>query len=172
LEGKYKPECKCVIERFKRYRKIYDPKRRCRWKRAMGAKLELDVVGEALRRMGLLHQFMYCPNGRVDWIWVREGWELECKNLEKEKYVPIAWLYDEVVSRFSENAKRKVLVITKDCWSPVADVFLEKHGIDVIVVGSISRRRFYERAIRRFEEGFLDLVRKAAAEKVVIYGRD
>ena len=172
MEGKYKPRSKCVIEQFKRYRKIYDPKKRCRWKRVMGAKLELDVVGEALRRMGLLKQFTYHPNGSIDWSWDREGWELECKNLEKTEYVTIPWLYNEVVARFSDDAKRKVLVVTKDCWDSVADVFLEIHGIDVIVVGSISRKRFYERAIRRFEEGFLDLVRKAATEKVMIDERN
>lgn len=151
-------------------KKVYDPRKRCRWKRAMGAKLELGVVGEALRRMGLLRQFTYHPNGSVDWTWDREGWEFECKNLEKTEYVTIPWLFNEVVARFSDDARRKVLVVTKTCWNAVADAFLEMHGIDVIEVGSIRRKRFYERAINRFEAAFLDLVRKTARE-VVVLGR-
>jgi len=155
-------------------KKVYDPRKRCRARRLKGLKLELLIM-EALKRMGLLKQFMYCPNGKVDWIWVTEGWEIECKNFEKtgEKGRPLltkAWMRDEVVSRFSENAKRKVLVATKKCWNEEAEDYLQENDVEVIIVGSISRKRFYERAIRRFEAAFLNLVRNAVKE-VMIVGR-
>ena len=134
-----KPKLNCEVRSYK----VYDARKRCRWKRVKGLKLELLVI-EALRRMGLLEQFRWCPNGRVDFIWDCYNWEFELKNLEKTEYVTIPWLFSEVVSRFSDDAERKVLVVTKSCWNAVADVFLEMKGIDVIEVGSIRRKRFYE----------------------------
>ena len=168
MEGKYKPDCKCVAGRFK----VYDPRKRCRWKRAMAAKLELDVVGEALRRMGLLRQFAYCPNGKVDWIWTYNGWEIECKRFRKTKYVTRRWLEIEAVQRFSENAERKILVVTKKVWDKNCDEYLEENGIDVIVVGRIDSKSEVEAAIERFEDAFLELVRKTALQKVMIVERN
>ena len=171
MEGKYKPRSKCVAGRFK----VYDPKKRCRARRIKGLKLELLIM-DALKRMGLLRQFAYCPNGKVDWKWIVEGWEIECKNFEDTgkdgRLLGKAWMRDEVVSRFSENAKRKVLVATKKCWNEEAEAYLQENNVEVILVGSVSRKRLYERAIEKFEAAFLDLVRKTATEKVVVIEGD
>ena len=137
----------------------------------MGAKLELDVVGEALKRMGLLRQFMYCPNGKVDWVWSFNGWEMECKRFRKTRYVTRKWLEIEVVQRFSEKAERKILVVTKKVWDKNCDEYLKENEIDVIVVGRIKSKAEVEKAIEKFEDAFLDLVRKNALQEVKVLGR-
>ena len=162
--GKFKPRSRWVRGVFKGY----DPKKRCRWKRAMGAKLELSVVGEALRRMGLLRQFTYHPNGRVDWTWDVEGWEIECKRFRKTKYVTRRWLEIEAVQRFSDDAVRKILVVTKKVWDEGCDEYLEENGVDVMVVGRIDSKVEVEKAIERFGDAFLDMVRNAVKEVVVV----
>ena len=163
-----KPKLNCEVRSYK----VYDARKRCRWKRIMGAKLELDVVGEALRRMGLLKQFMYSPNGKVDWIWTYNGWEFECKRFRKTKYVTRRWLEIEAVQRFSNNAERKILVVTKKVWDSECDEYLEENGVDVIVVGRIDSKAEVEKAIERFEDAFLELVRETALQKVMIVERN
>lgn len=86
-------------------------KRKLRWKK-VGWRLELMVV-EALKELGFKDILWNQREEGADVILTWGDIEIECKRHRRTKYVTSAWLKEHVLSRYSENATLKILVVTK-----------------------------------------------------------
>jgi len=94
------------------------------------------------------------------------------KRLNLTRYVTRSWLQREVVDKFSPDAWLKILVVTKVCWHPRDDAFLDENRIKVIEVGPIDREKEIRRAKERFMNAFTQIwVNEFLKEEVVVCQR-
>jgi len=144
-------------------------------RRKYGMKLELAGVSW-LKDYGF-DNILWDTIGPVDvkvfgWGNVPLLMEFEMKRLNRTRYVTRSWLQREVVDKFSPDAWLKILVVTKVCWHPRDDAFLDENRIKVIAVGPIDREKEIRRAKERFMNAFTQIwVNEFLKEEVVVCQR-
>jgi hypothetical protein len=105
----------------------------------IGLPLE-KACSRALEHLNVGHShndfdWKYCM--QLEGIDVRtdSGHEIECKNLSGKYRVSYKWIDEEIVSRFSEDAKSKTLVISHNIFSENQLYYIQANGIYVIDLG-------------------------------------
>lgn len=134
--------------------------RKAKWKdRELVGREFCFVILDALKNLGLgAYGLVYDDIGNVDFPLHVFNMELEAKRLRGSYILGKPWLFDNIVSRFSEDCLHKILVTTRKAWDDDGERYLEQNGIFTIVTGQIENDVEKCSATRSFVRNFVDLL--------------
>lgn len=138
-------------------------------KRIFGKKFT-DLINAWLLDLDL--DFIYDEIGPVDFVFPL-GIEMEAKRLVKTNYkgypgLATGWLKKEVKSRFSEDAKVKILCITEKKWDKKVDRTLDSWGIHVIETGQVNSQKETLKTEESFTEQMAETILKHIISQILL----